>query len=208
MRLSHARAVAAALVISATAAAAPPAKDPDWPCVQRLVPRLSAAVYWSGPTRAGDWHADPRVSELLSGIAPRDVPVERGTAAIAAFAAKLPPPERAATLALTFAGLLDETNRQRGQVIDELRALTRRQRGLADVIAHVTGEARALPPDASPETRDEIVQRRAVLIRQFEEADRTTRYACEVPVALEARLGAYARALQDASETAQPAKGD
>ena len=45
-----------------------------------------------------------------------------------------------------------------------------------------------------------MAQRLAFVIREFEEAEQTLRYACEAPVALEARLGAYARALQKALE--------
>ena len=97
-----------------------------------------------------------------------------------------------------MAGLVEQTNLQRGQQIERLRALTRRQRGLGDVIARVTAEQRALPPDADPARRDEVAQRLAFVIREFEEAEQTLRYACEAPVALEARLGAYARALQKA----------
>jgi hypothetical protein len=36
------------------------------------------------------------------------------------------------------------------------------------------------------------------VIRQYEEVERTIRYACEVPVQLEARLGLFAQALQGA----------
>src|SRR4051812_12032042 len=44
----------------ATVAAAP--ADPDWPCVQRLVPTLTAATLWAGPAPKGDWHADKEVA--------------------------------------------------------------------------------------------------------------------------------------------------
>ena len=57
----------------------------------------------------------------------------------------------------------------------------------------------AIPPDATGDQaaqRDDIMQRRALVIRGFEDVQRTIRYACDVPVQLEARLGAYARALQ------------
>ncbi len=108
----------------------------------------------------------------------------------------MPPDRREAEAALAFAGLVDEANRERGAVIERIEALTRRQRELAAIIGHVTDELDALKPDADQAQRDEIVERRGFLIRQFEDIQRTTRYACEVPVAIEARLGAYARALQ------------
>jgi hypothetical protein len=47
-----------------------------------------------------------------------------------------------------------------------------------------------------------LQQRHDFTARNFEEIQRTIRYACETPVALDARLGAWARALQ------QSASGD
>ena len=44
--------------------------------------------------------------------------------------------------------------------------------------------------------REEVVSRRAFLIREYEEIDRTIRYACEVPVQMEAKLGVLAQTLQ------------
>jgi hypothetical protein len=180
------------------AAAAPPTQDPDWPCVQRLVPMLSAGSYWNGnpPAANDDWHSHKAVAALVEEVAPRDAPADQGAAKLRAFAASLPPQERSTTLPLVFAGLVDETNRQRSEIIDSLRALSRRQRALGDIVARVTAELRALPADAAADKRAEVVQRRDFLIRQFEEINRTTRYACEVPVQLGARLGTFAQALQ------------
>lgn len=193
-----------ALMLAVSPAAAqrggPPAADPDWPCVQRLVPTLSAGAYWPGYETPARWDSDPRVAALVAEIAARGVPAERGVARIAAFAQTLSPAERAAVSSAAMAGLVEHTNLQRGQQIERLRALSRRQRGLGDVIARVSTEQRALPPDADPARREEVAQRLAFVIREFEEAEQTLRYACEAPVALEARLGAYARALQKALE--------
>jgi len=175
--------------------AAPPKQDPDWPCVQRLVPVLTPGMFWGGPITASDWRADPRVSELVAAVAPRSVPAQQGTARIDAFEAELPAADKAVLSLEAFMGIVDETNRQRVEIIDSLRALTRRERGMADVIARVTAEMRALPADADDARREEVTQRRRLLIRQFEETEQTMRYACEVPVGLEGRLGEYARSL-------------
>jgi hypothetical protein len=40
-----------------------------------------------------------------------------------------------------------------------------------------------------------LEQRHAFAAKSFTDAERTMRYACEAPVRLEGRLGAYARAL-------------
>ena len=177
-------------------AAGPSAADPDWPCVQRLVPVLAAGTLWNGHEAAGDWRSDPKIAALVAGVAPRSRPAEQGAAQLKAFAAALPPAERPATLALVFAGLVDGTNTQRAEIIDRLRALARRQRSMVGTVSRITAELRALPADAPAAEREEVTTRRAFLIRDYEEVERTIRYACEVPVQFEARLGAFAQALQ------------
>ena len=185
--------VAASLLL---AAAGPPPVDPDWPCVQRLVPVLTAGTIWAGHDAAGDWRADPAVAATVAAAAPRIRPLPQAVATLDAYASTLPADGRPAALSLLFAGLVDETNRQRTEVIERLRGIARRQRSLTEITGRVTAELRALPPDASAAVRDEAVQRRAYLVREYEEIERTIRYACEVPGALEARLGSFAQALQ------------
>jgi len=62
-----------AFVAAAKVHSAPPrAEDPDWPCQQRLVPKLTAAAYWSGAVLEGigDWRADPEIADLVRRLAP------------------------------------------------------------------------------------------------------------------------------------------
>jgi hypothetical protein len=196
------RPVAAALLGLALAgpATAQPHRgaDPDWPCVQRLVPRLTAGALWQGPVPDGDWRGDPKVAALVERVAPRRVAEEEGVPAIQAFAAALDPAERRRLLPLAFAGLLDQTNVQRDALIDAIRRFTRRQRELAEQARAVAAELRNLPPDAPAERRAEVEQRRHFTAKAFDDAERTVRFACEAPVRLEGRLGAYARALAGA----------
>jgi hypothetical protein len=190
-----------ALLPTAEGAAAPRA-DPDWPCQQVLVPVLSAGMLWHGPSieEAGDWHGDPEVAALVRRVAPRDLPVEAGEAAIAAFAATLGA-DKARRVALVFAGLLDETNRERGEVIERIEDLGERQRNLAGLIDRLTTEldaAPAAPQGEAAAARAELQQRWTFTSRTYAEVQRTMRYACEVPRTLDARLGAYAHALEAA----------
>jgi len=192
---------AAALVGAVSVRAAPPrADDPDWPCQQRLVPKLATAAYWNAPSldNAGDWRTDPVVANLVRRIAPRPVSTEEGLTEIAAFARTLSG-DRQHRLGLAFLGLLDESDRERARLIEELKAIGRRQRELADLVARLATELRSVPPDPTGEAaarRIDLQQRHDFSARNFEEIQRTIRYACETPVALDARLGAWARALQ------------
>ena len=197
------RAVVGVLAIALIAAAAPHADDPDWPCQQRLVPKLTAAAYWNGPLDVqGDWQADPEVAALVRKLAPRRVTVEEGLSAIAGFAKTLSG-DRAHQLTLVFRGLLEETDRERADLIDRLKQIGRRQRQLAELAAELAGELDSIPRDATGEAaakRTDLQQRHDFTARNFEEVQRTIRYACEAPVRLDARLGAWTRALQSAAQ--------
>ncbi len=191
------RGLAAALALLAAAAAGPstPSADPDWPCVQRFVPRLAAAALWPGPPPEGDWRAEEEgLAALVRRVSPRSVPEEEGVAAIESFAAPLDPASRRRLLPLVFAGVLEETNRQRDALVEQIRRFARRQRELAEGVRRLEAELRATPADAGA-ARAELEQRHAFAAKAFTDAERTVRYACEAPVRLEGRLGAYARAL-------------
>ncbi len=189
------------LALAANAVAAPPAADPDWPCQQRLVPHLSPATYWTGPAPpAGvDWHADPKLSALIEAISPRDVPTEDGIAKLTAFAQSLPAAERAKSVSLAFTALVEQTNEERDGVIARLKSLGARQRSLAKRIESDEAALQAIPADASGDQAAEragITERHDLLVRSYHDIGETIRYACQVPSDLDARLGAYARALQ------------
>lgn len=182
------------LVAALASAGTAPGADSDWPCAQRLVPRLTAAALWPGPAPEGDWRAEPEVAALVGRVTPRVVPERDGIAAIERFAAPLDPPARRRLLPLVFAGALDEANRLRDGLIEQIRRFARRQRDLAEGVRRLEAELRAMPADAGP-AREELEQRRAFAAKAFTDANTTVRFACEAPVRLEARLGAYARAL-------------
>jgi hypothetical protein len=193
-----------AFIVAVNAHSAPPrAEDPDWPCQQRLVPKLTAEAYWNGPPleSIGDWRAEPGTADLVRRLAPRRVSTQQGLSEIAAFARTVSS-DRPRRLALVFRGLLEETDRERAGLIEELKEIGRRQHELANLAARLATELNAIPPDARGEAaakRIDLQQRHDFTARNFEEIQRTIRYACETPVELDARLGAWARALQEAA---------
>ena len=194
--------VLAALLSPEPTLAQPRGPDSDWPCQQALVPTLTAPMVWSGPSPEGlgDWHSEAAVAALLGRIAPRSVATAEGETAIQQFTHGIEG-DRKRLITLAFAGLLDDTNRQRSEVIQRIKALAERQRNLADLVARLTTELdrTPTPPDATSEAaaqRADLVQRLTYTSRAYNELQRTMRYACEVPGQLDARLGAYARALE------------
>ena len=171
------------------------------------MPKLAAAAYWNGPPvdSLGDWRADPGVAGLVRRLSPRRISTEQGLAEIGAFTRTLSD-DRSRRLALAFRGLLEETDRERSALIEQLKEIGRRQHELADLVTRLAAELDAIPPNATGEAaakRVDLQQRHEFTARNFEEIQRTIRYACEAPVGLDARLGAWARALQNAASDKQ-----
>jgi hypothetical protein len=168
-----------------------------------LVPKLTEAAYWNRPALEGlgDWRTDPEISDLVRRLAPRRVSTQEGLSEIAAFVRTVSN-DRPRRLALVFRGLLEETDRERAGLIEELKEMGRRQHDLANLVARLATELNAISPDAGGDAaakRIDLQQRHDFTARNFEEIQRTIRYACETPVELDARLGAWARALQEAA---------
>jgi hypothetical protein len=190
------------LLLAGATDAATRRSDADWPCVQRLVPKLTASAYWSGPPieNGEAWKDEPRIVELVRRIMPRKVSAPEGEAAIASFADALGPGEdRKRLLTLLLAGLVEDTNRERDALIGRIKELGRRQNELAGIASEAGTELGKIPRDATGEAaerRQDLEQRVAFVTRAFDGGERTVRYVCQVPVQLEGRLGAYARAIE------------
>jgi hypothetical protein len=168
--------------------AAAPA-DPDWPCQQRLVPTLTATTLWSGPAPTADWHADPAIAALVDQAADRRTDIDTAEAALQKFATDATP-ERRAEL---FTGLVAQSNVERDAAIARLRDISRRLRALADAAGTAGTQLNTLSA-GSPE-REELVNRRGLIIREYDSLNRTVRYGCEIPVDFEARLGRFGKIL-------------
>ena len=190
---------AAAGVLALCSAAGATGPDPNWPCEQPLVPTVTAAMVWDGPPvdNIGNWRDEPQVAELVRRIVPRNVSIRDGEAAIKAFVQNLHG-DRKHLITLAFAGLLDEANSQRTEVIDRLKDLAQRQRSLSDVVNKLSTQVDALPAEEqrnpSPAHQD-LVDRWTFTSREYTSLQQTMRYACEIPGLIDSRLGAYARAL-------------
>jgi hypothetical protein len=97
---------------------------------------------------------------------------------------------------------LEESNHERAGLIEELKEIGKRQRELADLVAQLAIKLNAIPANATGDAaaqRIDLEQRHDFTARNFEEIQHTIRYACETPVALDARLGAWARGLEQAA---------
>ncbi len=186
--------LAAGLLALAAPAGAATSADPDWPCVQRKVPEISAGMVWAGPPveeLKQSWKDDAEVSQLAGTLAARRTDIEAAKTAVADFAAGLGT-DRNERLTLLFAATLDIINGERASIISGIGRYTRRQRALAEKISRVDGEIKALPA-SDKEKREELEQQRLWDTRIYEDRERSLTYICEQPVLLEQRVFTLAR---------------
>lgn len=173
---------------------------PDWPCAQPKVPEISLAAVWAGPPLddvAEKWKDDATVSALVPRLAARRTPLEEAEKTITEFVAGAPA-EKSEKGKLLFAGLFDTLNAQRASVMGGLERVTRKQRQAADRIRSDTEALQALQ-DASPPDQakiDELGNQLVWETRIFEDRRGVIKFVCEVPTAIDQRLFALGRAIQ------------
>jgi DNA polymerase III alpha subunit len=177
---------------------------PDWPCVQAKVPELSVVAMWAGPPldeAAKTWESDPKVKDLVPRLAARRVPLGDAEKLVAELVTGSVA-EREQKAKLLFAGLFDRLNRERSEVMNGIERLARRQQELADKLRADIAELHTAQdaPNADPSKVAELASRVEWSTRIFEDRRKSIRFVCEVPVQIEQRLFALARATQQAME--------
>jgi len=193
-----------AMTASTEICAAADPRYPDWPCAQAKVPEISIAAVWAGPPLddVGDkWKGDAKVSALVTKLAARRTPLEEAQKAITEYLAAAAA-DKITSGKLLFAGLFDNLNAQRSSVLNGLERVTRRQREAADKIRSDTLALQALQ-DASPPDQAKVEELGNQLVwetRIFEDRRRVVKFVCEVPTAIDQRLFALGRTIQQEME--------
>lgn len=198
--------------IAITILAAPPPQafgqgrpkiEPDWPCHQVKTPTFSLASIWSGPDvdlNSQTWRDDPDVADLVAKMVQRRVPVEDVEKSIAELKARSGG-DPTAKLLRAFGAAFQELAQQRSQIIDGLERFGRKQHEMADRIREENDAARKAADESKngqAQPAADAEERLQWDIRIFEERRRTVAYVCESPTLIEQRLGAVARAVQQA----------
>jgi hypothetical protein len=176
---------------------------PDWPCVQAKVPELSVAAVWDGPSidAVGEtWKDDQRVRDLVARLAARRTPLEEAQKAAGDFIAASGA-NKAAQAKLLFAGLFQQLNQQRTEVMGGIDRITRNEKELADKIRADRAALGELQdkPDSDQHQIDEAANRLTWGTRIYEDRRKTIRYVCDVPTEIDRRLFALGRAITQAA---------
>ena len=193
---SHSLLLAALLVAaSLTPAGAATGEDPDWPCIQRLVPEIAPAVIWPGPPiDAVDGPANPRINELAGELAARRLSIEEANAQVEDFAQTLADEQKDELLTSLFVRTLAIINSDRSSIIQGIKEYARGQRALAEAITEKNERLSELPKDQVVE-RDTLMAERDWDIRIYDDRERSLTYLCEQPVLLEQRAFTLARTI-------------
>jgi len=188
---------------SSLALAADP-RYPDWPCAQAKVPEISLPAVWAGPPLddvRDKWKGDPKTSALVTRLSARRTPLDEAEKDIKEFLAGAAS-DKVTAGKLLFAGLFDTLNAQRSSVMNGLERVMRKQREAAEKVRDDTLALQALQSAPSPDqTRiDELSNQLLWETRIFEDRRRVVKYVCEVPTAIDQRLFALGRAIQQEIE--------
>jgi len=177
---------------------------PDWPCIQAKVPEISLAAVWAGPPLddiRDKWKDDAKVSALVAKLAARRTSLDDAQKLITEFLAG-PAADKATTGKLLFAGLFDSLNVQRSSVMNGLERITRKQREAADKIRSDVAALHTLQSASPPDQTkvDELSNQMIWQTRIFEDRQRVVKFVCEVPTAIDQRLFALGRMIQQEIE--------
>ena len=193
--------VAALFTVALITGPASALDDPDWPCVQRKVPQLSAGQVWAGPPLPGDsaaWRRDPALSALVGRIAARRTSMTRVEELIGQVASA-DGQSRDSRLVALFAGVFQQISRERRQLIEGISRYAVKQRDLAAQIDDLWVRIEAARAAAGAEDFDaldrieEMEDKLRWDTRIYQERQKSLTYVCESPVILEQRAFAVAR---------------
>lgn len=188
-------AVVALMVSGGDVHAQPKPADPDWPCVQQLLPEIVGGMVWTGPALDEvDVPDDAGMDALAGELAARRVPIEEAEGQISAFAETLQADARPTTLASLFKTTLSIINHDRTSIITGIKKFSRGQRTLADKINAKNLEIEQIDRSDLLK-RDTAMAERDWDIRIFEDRRQSLAYLCEQPVLLEQRAFALARSM-------------
>jgi DNA polymerase III alpha subunit len=172
--------------------------------VQAKVPEVSVVAVWAGPPIDGigeTWKSDPKVRDLVTRLAARRTPLEDAQKAAEDFIAASGA-DKAETAKLLFAGLFQELNRQRTEVMDGIDRITAKEKELAEAIRADRAALSESQDSPTPDQQkiNDLTGRLEWGTRIYEDRRKTIRYVCDVPTAIERRLFALGRAIAQAAE--------
>ncbi len=191
----------AAVLIYMNSALAGTNDDPDWPCIQRLMPEISAVTIWDGPPvddALRIWSENPAVRDLVARLAARQANSEQTERNIADFVKTLKNEEKNSALTMLFAGLWVTFNDRRRTMIEGIKKFARQQSDRTKRIEKKLLDLDRVLANATANDHERIETLRHDIyleVRIFESREKTILFLCDKPVRIESTLGGLARAI-------------
>lgn len=203
MMKSSALCLAIAGIVLAGFAGAARAADPrypDWPCAQAKVPEISLAAVWAGPPlddATGVWKNKPEITALVARLSARRTPLDETEKQVVTFLSA-DPANKSENGKQLFAGIFETLNAQRSSVMTGIERVTRKQRAAAERIRADTIKLHGMQDatTSAPAKLDEIANQLTWQTRIFEDRNKIIQFVCEVPTAIDQRLFALGRIIQ------------
>ena len=111
--------------------------DPQWPCVQVLVPEIVSAVVWPLPideSLTGTWNRDETLVTMVNQLSDLDELTDTNRQLIAEFVKTIPEALRIDRLNQLADGIVTLSNRRRTRLITGIKRYTRQQSSIANQI--------------------------------------------------------------------------
>ena len=173
----------------------------DWPCIQRLVPEVSAAVIWPGPmpeTLNQNWRNHAATKTLVTQLISRSTSPDQYESLIETYVNALPVDEQDLYLTMAFSGVLEELNRRRADYIQTIKRFTRHQNAVAGQVEDLLNELAALTDSNESGTESKRLELQETVRwhqRVFDQREKAFVSLCEQPVKVEETLGELARSI-------------
>lgn len=187
--------------------------DPEWPCVQALIPQVELAIMWPEPLAEpdkGKWRSDDTIAALARTLGDLEAYTENEEKMIDDFAAAQSTETMKDSLSQLAEGVVTEANRIRSQYIRGIKRYTRQQISIASQIEEglnqlasmeeSTGDSPAA--NENSQAKDQPAEDRAELEeslkwheRVYDQREQAIVSLCERPVELEEKLSSVLRHL-------------
>ena len=168
-----------------------------WPCVQRKVAHVDAGQVWPGPPldSADNEPRTDAITQFVSSVAPRRVPLEAAEVKARDFVKSLPEADRATKTTAAFADLLATLNAERTAIMNGIERYGARQQALAAKLRDENATLGDLRNKGDMSRAADAQEKLIWDTRVFEERRKSLTYVCEVPTLIEQRLFALGRAM-------------
>ncbi len=172
--------------------------DPQWPCVQVLVPEIVSAVVWPLPideSLTGTWTEDEALVTMVSELSDLDELTDTTRQLIAEFVNTIPQALRVDRLNQLADGIVTLSNRRRTQYITGIKRYTRQQSSIANQIESTLNKLAEQSDSQDVARRAEIEETLNWHQRVYDRRERAIHSLCERPVELEENLSLVLREL-------------